>query len=94
MNISLESLIILLIVAGLVGVIGQRLAGSLQGGLLTSIALGFIGALIGAWGAREFRLPEIFSLQIGRTTFPIVWSIIGAAVFVALLGLLTRRRYV
>jgi hypothetical protein len=37
MNISLESLIILLIVAGLVGAIGQRLAGSSRGGLSTSI---------------------------------------------------------
>ena len=94
MNISLESLIILLIVAGLVGVIGQRLAGSLQGGLLTSIALGFIGALLGSWGAKQFRLPELFNLQIGRTTFPIVWAIIGATAFVALLELLARRRYV
>jgi uncharacterized membrane protein YeaQ/YmgE (transglycosylase-associated protein family) len=94
MNMSLESLIILLIVAGLVGAIGQRLAGSSRGGLLTSIALGFIGALIGTWGAGQFRLPEIFNLQIGRTTFPIVWAIIGATVFVAILGLLTRRRYV
>jgi uncharacterized membrane protein YeaQ/YmgE (transglycosylase-associated protein family) len=94
MNMSLESLIILLIVAGLVGAIGQRLAGSVRGGLLTPIALGFIGALIGTWGAGQFRLPEIFTLQIGRTTFPIVWAIIGAALFVAILGLLTRRRYV
>lgn len=53
MNISLESLIILLIVAGLVGVIGQRLAGSLHGGLLTSIALGFIGAFLGTWGSKQ-----------------------------------------
>jgi len=94
MNISLESLIILLIVAGLVGVIGQRLAGSLHGGLLTSIALGFIGAFLGTWASKQLRLPELFNLQIGRTTFPIIWAIIGATVFVALLGLLARRRYV
>lgn len=94
MNISLEGLIILLIVAGLVGVIGQRLAGSLHGGLITSIALGFIGAFLGTWGSKQFRLPELFNLQVGRTTFPIIWAIIGATVFVALLGLLTRRRFV
>ena len=94
MNLNAESLIILLIVAGLVGVIGQRLAGSLHGGLLTSIALGFIGALLGSWAYRHFRLPEIFTLRIGGTIFPIVWAIIGAAVFVAFLGVLTRRRYV
>jgi len=91
MNITLESLIILLIVAGLVGAIGQWLAGYSRGGLLTSIVLGFIGALIGTWVARQFRLPEIFVLQIGRTTFPVVWAIIGAALFVAILGLMNRR---
>jgi uncharacterized membrane protein YeaQ/YmgE (transglycosylase-associated protein family) len=91
MNITLESLIILLIVAGLVGAIGQALAGYSRGGLLTSIVLGFIGALIGTWVARQFRLPEIFVLQIGRTTFPVVWAIIGAALFVAFLGLMNRR---
>ncbi len=91
MNITLESLIILLIVAGLVGAIGQWLAGYSHGGLLTSIVLGFIGALIGTWVARQFQLPEIFVLQIGRTTFPVVWAIIGAALFVAFLGLMNRR---
>ena len=91
MNITLESLIILLIVAGIVGAIGQRLAGYSRGGLLTSIVIGFIGALIGTWGAKQFHLAEIYTLQIGRTSFPIVWAILGAALFVAILGLMSRR---
>ena len=94
MNLSVESLIILLIVGGLVGVIGQKLAGYSRGGCLTSIAIGFIGALIGNWAVNQFGLPEIYLLRIGHKSFPIVWAIIGAAVLVALLGLLTRRRYV
>ena len=93
MNLSVESLIILLIVGGLVGVIAQKLTGYSRGGCLTSIALGFIGALIGSWAVKQFGLPEIYTLRIGDTSFPIVWAIIGAAVFVAVLGLLTRRRY-
>jgi uncharacterized membrane protein YeaQ/YmgE (transglycosylase-associated protein family) len=92
MNLSAESLIILLIVGGLVGVVGQRLAGYSRGGILTSIAIGFIGALIGSWAVRQFNLPEIYDLRIAHTSLPIVWAIIGAAVFVAGLGLLTRRR--
>ena len=92
MNMSVESLIILLIVGALVGVIGQRLAGVSRGGLLTAIAIGFIGALIGSWAVKQFRLPEVYALKIGGTNFPIVWAIIGAAVLVAALGLLTRRR--
>lgn len=94
MNLTVESLIILLIVGGLVGVVAQKLAGYSRGGCLTSIALGFIGALIGSWAVKQFGLPEIYTLKIGNTSFPIVWAIIGAAVFVALLGLLTRRRLV
>jgi len=94
MNLSLESLIILLIVAGVVGAIGQALGGSVRGGILASIALGFVGAIIGAAIAHQFNLPEIFTLHVGTTNFPVIWAIIGAALFVALLGLLTRRRYI
>lgn len=93
MNMTLEQLIILLIVGGLAGAIGQRLAGYSRGGCVTSIALGFIGALIGSWAVKQFNLPEIYTLHIGHTSFPIVWAIIGAAVLVAVFGLLTRRRY-
>jgi uncharacterized membrane protein YeaQ/YmgE (transglycosylase-associated protein family) len=94
MNLSIETLIILLIVGGLVGVIGQKLAGYSHGGCLTAIALGFIGALIGSWAVKQFNLPEIYVLKIGHTSFPIIWAIIGAAVLVGVLGLLKRRRMV
>lgn len=94
MNLSLENLVILLIVGGLAGAIGQRLAGYSRGGCLTSIALGFIGALLGSWAVKQFGLPEIYILKIGETSFPIVWAIIGAAVLVAFFGLLSKRRYV
>jgi uncharacterized membrane protein YeaQ/YmgE (transglycosylase-associated protein family) len=91
MNITLESLLILLIVAGIAGAIGQWLAGYSRGGLITSIVLGFIGAFLGTWVAKQFHLAELYNLQVGRTTFPIVWAILGAALFVALLGLMNRR---
>ena len=93
MNLSVESIIILLIVGGLVGVLGQKLAGYSHGGCLTSVALGFIGGLIGAWAVKQFKLPEIFALDVGNIHFPIVWAIIGAAVLVAIFGLLSKRRY-
>jgi len=89
---SLIHFIVLLVVAGIVGAIGQSLGGFSRTGCLGSIALGFIGALIGMWLGRSLGLPLIFVLQIGGTPFPIVWSIIGAALFVAVLGLLTRGR--
>jgi uncharacterized membrane protein YeaQ/YmgE (transglycosylase-associated protein family) len=87
------SFLILLLVAGVCGSVGQALAGYSRAGCLGSIALGFIGALLGMWLATALDLPELLAIQIApETSFPILWSIIGAALFVALLGLLRRPR--
>lgn len=89
---TLFDLIVLLIVAGICGALGQAITGFTRGGCLVSIALGFVGAVLGVWISRRLALPELIPLQIGTTTFPIVWSIIGSALFVAVIALLTRRR--
>jgi len=90
---TLLDVLILLLVAGICGSIGQAITGFSRGGCLVSIALGFVGAVLGMWMARTMGLPELFAVQIGTTNFPIVWSIIGAAVFVAVIALITRRSY-
>ena len=82
----------LLVVAGLCGSLGQAITGYSRGGCLVSIALGFIGAVFGLWLARSIGLPEPIRLSIGGTRFPVVWSIIGAALFVTVIGLLTKPR--
>ena len=89
---DLSQLIVLLIVAGICGALGQAITGYSRGGCLVSIALGFVGAVLGMWLARAMGLPELFAIRIGDTNFPIVWSIIGSALFVAVIALLTRRR--
>ena len=88
---TLIDLLILLLIAGICGSLGQAIAGYSRGGCLVSIALGFVGALLGMWIARAMGLPELFPVQIGTTTFPIVWSIIGSTLFVAVVALISRR---
>jgi uncharacterized membrane protein YeaQ/YmgE (transglycosylase-associated protein family) len=88
---TILDVIVLLLIAGVCGAIGQAISGFSRGGCLVSIALGFIGAVLGMWLSRQLGLPELFSVHIGSTNFPIVWSIIGAAIFVAIISLLTRR---
>lgn len=88
---TLLELLILLLVAGICGSVGQALAGYSRGGCLVSVALGFVGALLGSWLARVMGLPVLLTIGVG-TGFPIVWSIIGAALFVAVLGALRRGR--
>lgn len=89
---DIMSLLVLLLVAGICGAVGQAIAGYDLGGCLVSIALGFIGALLGMWLAGLLKLPEVFAINVGGRSFPIVWSIIGSTLFVALLGLIRRRR--
>lgn len=93
---TIVEFLILLLIAFVAGAIGQAIAGYSAGGLLGAIAIGFIGALLGMWIARELGLPELLAIQVGGRTFPVLWAIVGAALFVALIRLITspaRRRY-
>jgi uncharacterized membrane protein YeaQ/YmgE (transglycosylase-associated protein family) len=92
MQLTVMGLLVLLLVAAVCGAIGRAIAGGTRGGLLVSIAVGFIGALLGTWLAREMRLPELFVVTIDRHPFPVVWSIIGAALFVGLVHVFSGRR--
>jgi uncharacterized membrane protein YeaQ/YmgE (transglycosylase-associated protein family) len=82
--------LVLLVVAGVCGAIGQAIAGYSAGGCLASIALGFIGALLGIWIAGAMNLPELFAFQVGVSRFPVIWSIVGSALFVGLMNLFSR----
>jgi uncharacterized membrane protein YeaQ/YmgE (transglycosylase-associated protein family) len=92
MTMTLTHLLILLLVAGICGSIGRAIAGYSRGGCLVSIALGFIGAIVGVWLADALDLPHLFFVNIGGEQFPIIWSIIGSALFVAVISLISRRR--
>src|SRR5205085_11750989 len=93
-GINLIDFLILLLIAGVCGSIGQAIAGYTHGGCLVSVALGFIGAIIGMWVARRMGLPEMFVINIGGQGFPIIWSILGSALFVAVISLIARSRAV
>jgi uncharacterized membrane protein YeaQ/YmgE (transglycosylase-associated protein family) len=92
MTMSLGTLLLLVVIAAICGAIGKAIAGDVRGGLIASIALGFIGALLGPWAAGLLGLPEPFMVTIGGHPFPVLWSIIGAALFVAIIHLFSRRR--
>jgi uncharacterized membrane protein YeaQ/YmgE (transglycosylase-associated protein family) len=88
---SLLEFLILLAIAGVCGAIGQAIAGVSSRGCLVSIALGFIGALIGRVVADKFGLPSLFEIDVEGHAFPVVWSILFSAVFVALVSFLSKR---
>jgi len=82
-----------LLIAAIAGGIGRAIAGGTRGGCIVSIVLGFIGAMLGSWLARELKLPELFLVRLGDgPAFPFVWAVIGAALFVALVVLFSGGR--
>ncbi len=90
---TLLTLLFLFIVAGVIGAIGQSIVGYSHTGCIGSIAVGFVGALLGSWLATALHLPEIFTIRVDNQSFPVVWSIIGAALFVALISAISGRRW-
>jgi uncharacterized membrane protein YeaQ/YmgE (transglycosylase-associated protein family) len=88
---SLFGLLTLLLIAAICGSIGQAIAGYSRGGCLVSMVVGFIGAFLGMWLSSQLGLPELLTINIEGEPFPILWSIIGSAIFMAVLGLLSRR---
>jgi uncharacterized membrane protein YeaQ/YmgE (transglycosylase-associated protein family) len=92
MTLTLTGLLVLLLIAGICGAIGRSIGGGTGGGFLVSIAVGFVGALLGSVIAHYLRLPELFTVTVDHRPFPILWSIIGASLFVAIVHLLSGRR--
>lgn len=89
---TLVEFALLALVACASGLLGQSLAGVARGGCLTATALGFIGAFFGKWIAQALELPEPFPIRIDSTTFPLMWAIVGSALFVSLLAAVGRGR--
>ena len=89
---TLTGILVLLLIAGIVGGLGQALSGYSFGGCLMSILVGFVGAYVGVWLAGQLGLPELFTINVQGQPFPIVWGIIGSAILSLILGLFTSRR--
>ena len=87
---SFMGFLVLLLIAAICGGIGQSIAGFSFGGCFASIIIGFIGAWLGLWIADQMDFPRFFTIDIQGKTFPVVWAVIGSALFSFMLGLLTK----
>ena len=86
-------LIVYLVIAGICGAIARAVAGGTGGGFLISIVVGFLGAYLGTWIARRAHLPEPLTFEVDGHPFPIVWSIVGGVILVAVANALMRPSY-
>jgi uncharacterized membrane protein YeaQ/YmgE (transglycosylase-associated protein family) len=90
---TIVGFLLLLLVGAICGVIAELIVGYSPGGLLASIGIGFLGAWLGGWIARAIALPAIFVVRVETVTFPILWSIVGAVLLLALLSAVRRASY-
>jgi len=90
LKMNILSILFMLLIAAVTGAVGANLAGRKKLGCITSSVLGFVGALIGTLIAHTLDLPLFFTIRFGSQHFPVIWAVIGAALFVAFLNLFTR----
>ena len=64
--------------------------GGVRGKILVTGGTGFIGAYIGLWIAQKMGLPDFFTINIQGKPFPVIWAIIGSAVFTFIIALLRK----
>lgn len=81
--ITIPGIIVTLIIAAICGAVAQLIVGYTRGGCLASLLVGLVGALLGSWLAGLLHMPALLPIY----GVDIIWTIIGAAVFVALLAL-------
>lgn len=95
-DFTLVEAIVWLIVAAICGSIGSAIVGYSAGGLLASMGVGLIGAVIGTWVARFLGLPALLVFTYNDVSVDLLWTILGSIIlvgFVALIRRGTRRRY-
>lgn len=87
---NMMQVLLLVVVAGLCGMVGGQVMGARRMNLLVMVALGFVGALAGKLLAGLLGLPLLWELHFGGESFPIVWAVIGSIVVVGLFTFFTQ----
>jgi uncharacterized membrane protein YeaQ/YmgE (transglycosylase-associated protein family) len=83
-SMSPFEILLVSLVAVVVGLLGHRLVRPGPRELCIASLFGLLGALLGVGLARLTFLPEPLPLKLGADTFPLVWSLWGALILVAI----------
>lgn len=85
---GLLNLLLMLVIAAVIGYAASALMGARRIHIVAVVVLGFIGTIVGPWLANFLSLPEPVPILVGGTPFSLVWSIVGAALVVAIVGMI------
>ncbi len=80
--------LLMILIAGVIGYAASALMGARRMHILAVVGLGFVGTLVGPWLANFLHLREPMPILVGGTPFSLVWSIVGAALVVAIVSMI------
>ncbi len=83
-------LLLTLAVAVVLGTFAQLTSTFARGGWFVHLGVGFLGALAGVMVSRSLPVPEVYVLKIKTFSYPIIWAIIGSALFLAAIGFFVK----
>ncbi len=87
---SILSLLVLLVIAGICGALAEMIVGFSPGGFVVSIVVGVIGAYIGTVVANALNLPPFFAINVGGQTIEIIWAILGSILLLLVISMFRR----
>ncbi len=77
-------------VAVVCGTFGYLTGSYVRGGWFINVGAGLFGALAGVVIANSLPLPAVYVLKIKGVSFPLLWAVVGSAVFIAAAGLFIK----
>ena len=89
---TLPGALVLFAIGVVCGTLGAALAGYSHRGCLASIVLGSLGAWAGGWVASTLHLPVVWAVHVQRESLPVVWPLVGGAMFAAVTSVFTARK--
>lgn len=82
--------IMVALIAIVCGSIAQLTSNYSRGGWIVNMGVAFVGAAAGVILSRQLNAPVIYDVKYRMVDFPIIYSLIGSALFVAALGFLVK----
>ncbi len=89
---TITGFLLLMLIAFAVGSVAKEIVGLSRSGCLVTVGIGWLGSLLGTLLSMKLGLPEPFPLQIAGKNFPLLWSLMGAVLFVLVVAVVSGRK--
>jgi uncharacterized membrane protein YeaQ/YmgE (transglycosylase-associated protein family) len=85
-----DDFVMIALVAVVCGTLAQITSAYSKGGWIVNLGVAFAGALTGVFLSRLLNAPSIYDVRFREVDFPIIYSIVGAALMLAAINFLVR----